>query len=182
MKTSHVLAIATLAACLPNPVHDRAVEALGPETTNGASGFHRAGQPCATCHGAFGPATSDFSVAGTIFAGAGPSLVGVEGATIELVDSRGTSPPVGKPVVTNCVGNFWVQRADWDPTLPVRVKVKKGDVEKTMDGVIGRAASCADCHQVHPASALTKVGPIIMFDGEDPAGRPKNCPVDPEPR
>ena len=168
-------------ACLPNPVHDRAVERLGPETANGPSGFHRAGQPCATCHQADGPADTDFSIAGTVFAST-TSLVGVDGATIQLVDSAGTSPPATKPIVTNCVGNFAILRSEWDPAFPVLVRVTKNGVTRTMNTSIGRAASCSDCHVTKPADPLTKVGPVTLFTGPDPAGPRKDCPVDPEAR
>ena len=179
--TRAVLACALLVlggACLPNPVHDRAVERLGPESANGPSGFHRAGQPCATCHQADGPATTDFSVAGTVFANT-TSLVGVDGATIQLVDAAGTSPPATKPVLTNCVGNFAVLRSEWDPTFPVLARVSKNGVTRTMNTSIGRAASCSDCHVTRPADPLTRVGAITLFAGADPAGPRKDCPVDP---
>lgn len=176
------LSLATLlvagAACLPNPVHDRAVDRLGPETANGPSGFHRAGQPCATCHQADGPADTDFSIAGTVFASES-SLVGVDGATVQLVDSAGTSPPASKPVLTNCVGNFAILRSDWDPAFPVLVRVTKNGMTRTMNTSIGRAASCSDCHVTRPADRLSKVGSVTLFEGADPAGAKKDCPVDP---
>jgi hypothetical protein len=168
-------------ACLPNPVHDRAVERLGPETPNGPSGFHRAGQPCATCHQADGPADTDFSVAGTVFAST-TSVVGVDGATILLVDSAGTSPPASKPVVTNCVGNFAILRSDWDPAFPVLVRVTKNGTTRTMNTSIGRAASCSDCHVTKPADPLSKVGPVTLFAAADPAAPKNECPVDPSIR
>jgi cytochrome c553 len=173
------LASGASGACLslPDPVHDHAVDRLGPEDPIGPGALHRAGQPCATCHGATGPATSDFSIAGTIFAGSG-ALVGVEGARIELVDATGASPPAG-PIVTNCVGNFWVERSAWDPIFPIRVTVTKGDTHRVMKSDIGRAASCADCHAAAVSDPLVKTGPVTMFETSDPADPSKSCPVSP---
>jgi hypothetical protein len=159
-------------------VHDRAVGRLGPEDPIGPGALHRAGQPCATCHAASGPAESDFSVAGTIFASPG-GLVGVEGARVELVDATGASPPAASPVVTNCVGNFWVKRATWDPVFPIRVTVTKGNTRREMKSDIGHSASCTDCHAIG-ANPLVKAGPVTMFPSGDPEGPPTGCAVDPD--
>jgi hypothetical protein len=168
-----------IGACAPDPVHERAVERLGEEHAGGPSAFHRAGQPCATCHNAKdGPASSDFSVAGTIF-DRRSALVGVDGATVEFVDSAGTSPV---PVGTNCTGNFWIPRSLWNPVLPiVTVRVSKNGVRREMKSLIGGTASCADCHQATiPLDPLTKIGPIFLFDeGGPPAAPTPSCPVDP---
>lgn len=167
-------------ACGPDPVHDDAVARLGEESAAGAGELHRAGQPCATCHNAKnGPASSDFSVAGTVFDKA-DALVGVDGAKVEIVDSAGTSPP---PIGTNCVGNFWIQRARWNPVLPiVSVRVSKNGVTREMKSPIGGAASCADCHSARLSAeeALRKAGPVFVFDEGAAAPAPSpNCPVDP---
>lgn len=171
--------IVAAGACLPDPVHDRAVERLGGESSAGTSRFHRAGQPCATCHNAKdGPAQSDYSAAGTIFASPS-SLVGVDGVTVELVDSAGTSPI---PVVTNCVGNFWFLRSQWNPVLPITsVRLRANGVIREMKSLIGGTPSCADCHEAKttPQDPLSKLGPIIMFDGAPPQGPAPICPVDP---
>ena len=170
----------TAGACGPDPVHEHAVAALGAESAAGPSAFHRAGQPCATCHNAKeGPAHSDFSVAGTVF-DKPSSLVGVDGASVVLVDSAGTSPG---PLGTNCVGNFWVARSRWNPVLPiVSVIVSKNGVKREMTSLIGGAASCADCHRpsLAPVDALTKLGPIFVFDEGAALPVPvAACPVDP---
>jgi cytochrome c553 len=174
------LVASTTTACLslPDPVHDRAVERLGAEDAIGAGALHRAGQPCATCHGAQGPARTDFSIAGTIF-DSPTSLVGVDGARVELVDAAGTSPPASSSLVTNCVGNFWVARAAWDPVFPVSVVVVKGDARRVMQSPIGRAASCADCHATTTSAPLTKVGAVTLFGGADPVGPSRACAVEP---
>lgn len=174
------LSVLASGACtpLPDPVHDQAVERLGAEPPIGPGALHRPGQPCGTCHGASGPAETDFSVAGTIFAGPG-SLVGVEGALVELIDAAGTSPPAASGVVTNCVGNFWVRRSSWNPVFPVRVVVSRGETHRPMNSEIGRAASCADCHAKAVADPFVQTGPVTLFASADPAGPPQKCPVDP---
>lgn len=174
------VAFGAAAACepLPDPVHDDAVARLGPEGPMGAGALHRPGQPCATCHGPAGPASSDFSVAGTVFAAPG-SLVGVEGARLELVDATGSSPPQATSLVTNCVGNFWVRHSTWDPIFPVRVVVVKGDTRRAMQSDIGHDASCAGCHAKAVSDPLAQLGPVWLFETADPAGPPRICPVDP---
>jgi len=121
-------------------------------------------------------------VAGTIFAGPN-SLVGVDGARIDLVDANKTSPPLATPIITNCVGNFFVRRSDWDPAFPLSVRVTKGGTSRTMSSQISRTSSCADCHkaQVPLVDPFSSLGPIYLFgpDG-DPAGKAKECDRDPD--
>jgi hypothetical protein len=174
-----VIAMFAGGACAPDPVHERAVEQLGTESAAGPSELHRAGQPCATCHNAKGPAQSDFSVGGTVF-DRRSSLVGLDGASVELIDSAGTSPV---PVGTNCVGNFWIPRSRWNPVLPiVSVRVSKGGFTREMKSLIGGTASCADCHQARVADPLTKIGAVFLFEENAPPVPAPACPVDPVPR
>lgn len=182
MRTPFVAVVVSIAACVvDDPVHERRVEELGGETMGGPSAFHRAGQPCTVCHRADGPAKSDFSMAGTIFAGK-DTLVGVENALVQLVDAKGTSPTF--PVTTNCVGNFFVSRAAWDPKFPVQVRITKGEATRPMKSAIHRAGSCAECHEAKspPSDALTKAPAVFLFDGEEPGGPSRACPVDPDVR
>jgi len=178
-RTLMIAAIIAAGACLPDPVHEHAVARLGDETPAGPSEFHRAGQPCATCHNAKdGPARSDFSAGGTIFATRSP-LIGVEGVVVELTDSAGTSPV---PVATNCAGNFWFLRSRWNPVLPiVSVRTTKNGVTREMKTLVGGAASCADCHEARatPNDPLSKLGPVVMFEDAAPASATPACPVDP---
>ena len=174
-------ALALVPGCTPDPVQHDAVKALGKESAGGPNEFHRAGQPCATCHQAGGDADTDFSVGGTIFAGP-DNLIGVEGARIDLVDANGTSPPIVKPVLTNCVGNFFVLRSDWDPAFPIAVRVTKGGVTRTMRSPIGRASSCADCHKAKlpPDDPLSSLPHVFLFSDVDPAGKAVSCAIDPD--
>jgi cytochrome c553 len=172
-----VLFALLLASCTPDPVHEKAVSALGDEAPGGPSAFHRPGQPCGTCHEAEGPAKSDFSVAGTIF-DSPTTRIGVEGARVELRDADGSMPP-GNAAVTNCAGNFFVRRSDWSPRFPITVKVTKGEVSRTMESPIGVTASCAACHSLKPSAPpgpISKLAPVYLFDGPDPEGRPEACP------
>ena len=183
-RTVAALAFALLAnvpACSGDPVLSDAIKALGKE--KGATNeTHRAGQPCALCHQAGGVASTDFSVAGTVFASP-DSLVGVEGARIDLVDANKTSPPLASPILTNCVGNFFVKRSDWDPAFPIAARITKGGVSRTMQSQISRAASCADCHKaaIPLPDPFSKVAHISLYgtDG-DPSGKSKTCDRDPD--
>jgi cytochrome c553 len=172
-----------LPTCTLDPVQRDAVNALGKETPGGAGEFHRSGQPCGVCHQAGGNADTDFSVAGTIFAGPN-NLIGVEGARVDLVDSAGTSPPLATPLLTNCVGNFYVKRSDWDPSFPVAVRISKAGSSRTMRSAVGRAASCADCHhaKIPLDDPFSEVPHVYLFDDQDPAGKAKVCPLDPDLR
>jgi hypothetical protein len=135
----------SVGAC--DPVVDDAIAALGPENPLVRRGpEHRPGQPCLLCHdGALGDPPA-FSVAGTIYE-TPSSTVGVQGATITLVDSSGSRRPyVTQP--TNDAGNFYVTPSEWTPTFPITTiavtSAKAGFA--TMKSSIGRSASCATCH------------------------------------
>jgi hypothetical protein len=129
-----------------DPVHQSAVEALGPENPGVPPGpNHRPGQPCTLCHGPEGPAETQFTLAGTVFAGPA-TATGVGGAQVLLVDADYSSPPPGS-VVTNCAGNFYLTSNLWDPAFPIRVAVVSGQAGAQMISHIGRAASCGQCHK-----------------------------------
>jgi hypothetical protein len=175
-----VLMVAAAASCSNDPVLDDAVDAQGNETSGVPKGeFHRAGQVCTACHVEGGPASdSAFTIAGTVFAQPGRE-VGVGAAEIRMTDSEGTKY-IAK---TNCVGNFFVKASEWDPHFPILVEVAKGNVRRSMKGVIGRATSCAECHTLgNPVpDPLSQVGHIYLDGGDEP-GLPNgadDCPVDP---
>jgi hypothetical protein len=173
--------VALLASCTSDPVYHDAVKALGKESPGGPSEFHRAGQPCGLCHQDGGDASTDFAIAGTIFAGEA-NLIGVEGARVDLVDANGTSPPLTKPVLTNCVGNFFVQRSDWNPAFPIAVRVTKGAVSRTMRSQVSRASSCADCHvaKLPLDDPFSQVTHVFLFADQDPQGKAVACAIDPD--
>ena len=174
---SSMLACATamLMASCGDPVHDVEVKALGPENAAVPPGeFHRAGQPCATCHAGLGPATKKFSIAGTVFNNDVTS-VGEDKVEVQLIDSLGFKPP-GK-ILTNCVGNFFLTSDVWDPAFPVLVQIRKGENFRMMGTHIGRERSCGKCH-TDPAS-YDSPGHIHIKSGEtmDPVAE---CPVSPD--
>jgi len=164
-----------------DPVQSDAVSALGNETSGVPKGeFHRAGQPCVTCHGEGGPASDvPFTVAGTVFAQP-KREVGVESAEVRMTDSDGTK----YTAKTNCVGNFFVKPEDWQPKFPILVEVAKNNLRRSMQSAIGREGSCAGCHTVDldPSDPLSQVDHIYLFASDEP-GSPEgsaDCPVDPK--
>jgi hypothetical protein len=160
------LAFTAAAAACAGRADDAAVSEQGSEVSGVPVGeFHRAGQPCTVCHTEGSRAAKvPFSVAGTIFAG--PSgTVGVDGAEVELTDSVASR----FTATTNCVGNFFVTPANWSPVFPIRVRVAKGNVVRTMAEPVQREGSCAACHVR-----------VRLFEADDPAGASKDCPVNPD--
>ena len=75
----------------------------------------------------------------------------MENAQIVLTDANQSSIVA----LTNAAGNFYLVRAQWDPTFPITVKIAVGDIGEGMHSEIGGSGSCADCHSdpVGPASA-----------------------------
>jgi mono/diheme cytochrome c family protein len=148
-----LLMLAAPVACM-DPVHDDAVKALGPEAPGVPEGpLHRPGQPCVTCHGGEGPADAEFSLAGTVYllqyqAVAAPNVKVV----IEDIDG------VGGTVTTNQAGSFWVNADQWRPKYPLELSVRYGNLTTSMNGNVGRAGSCADCHQLK-AGSMSGAGP-----------------------
>ena len=142
-----------------DPVHQSAVDALGPEDPAVPPGpSHRPGQPCTLCHGIEGPARVPFTLAGTVFSGP-DGKTGVGGAQVLLVDSVHSSPPAGA-IVTNCAGNFFVTQDVWDPEFPIRVALASGAFSAGMISHIGRAGSCGTCHV--GMQSLDSPGPVYL--------------------
>jgi len=140
-----LLALA-LSAC-GDPAHEDAVSALGSEAPGVPAGpLHRPGQPCTVCHGGKGPGNMDFRLAGTLYKYPG-SPEPLANAIVRFWDAHGRTAFTG----TNCAGNFWLQKTDWDPEWPVFTSVEFGGVRVDMDTPIFRAGSCATCHR-EPAS------------------------------
>jgi hypothetical protein len=168
------------AAACSDPVTSGALNALpGENPTVPVGEFHRAGQPCVDCHNPSGPASADdFSLAGTIFAQP-QNAVGVDQATVAFTDSASSS----FTVTTNCVGNFFVKKSDWDPEFPIFARVFKNGLSRTMQGQIGRERSCANCHSdPDPSSPLyfSNVGHIYLYEsGDNPPPPSSDCPVSP---
>ena len=197
MRAGHValtlslLAVAAVPACTFDPVHQNLVDQLGPEAAGIPKGeFHRAGQPCVVCHGSEGPANEKFSIAGTIFYGPNTTGIGLMGAgnvTVYIEDDNGQTVPV----LTNCVGNFWIKQSDFQPAFPVQVSIAGPNNMpfQKMITQIGREASCGMCHQVQSGLSTQpnqvvnyyQTPGVIYLTGDDPKyqGDPTTCATSP---
>ena len=159
------LVLGALVGCA-DPVREAYVDALGPEDPAvPQSDIHRPGQPCLLCHGPFGGVEPDMAVAGTIYAYSfdandpDAEPIPVEDVIIEISDSFGNSPP--EPPRTNCAGNFYIEKEDWNPSSPLRVAIRypvPGDPDGarvSMGTRISRDGSCAGCHTNKPPNQGT---------------------------
>jgi len=176
------------AACNSDPVHTDAVNALGPEVQGIPKGeYHRSGQACVTCHGSEGPASTQFTVAGTVFYGPANNgvPVGVGNATVTLEDDSQSQ----FTVTTNCVGNFFVKPGDWPghPLFPLLVtiggKPEATQITQSMISHVGRDGSCADCHQYPTDQNYYQTPGIVHLVGTDDPNYQgdQTCPVNPVP-
>ncbi len=138
---------ATSLACV-DETHDAQVAALGGEAPGVSPGpDHRPGQPCVLCHGEAGPASTVFSVAGTVYAVQGQKAPAV-GANVNIEDIDGHTATF----TTNAAGNFYVTQSEWSPTYPTTVNVVQGqDIPQMMISHVGRNGSCASCHTDPPS-------------------------------
>ncbi|CAN5923943.1 hypothetical protein BH11MYX4_BH11MYX4_31880 [soil metagenome] len=154
-----LIALASV-SCL-DPVHSDAVAALGGEKNGESPGpFHRAGQPCLTCHSGQGPGSPEFSVAGTIYA-TRTGTDGLAGVQVTLLDANGSS----HVAQTNRVGNFYVVKTDWDPAYPLFVRLDLDGKKKVMKTRIGGQGACAFCHNgPRPGGNGTKMSPVFFED------------------
>jgi hypothetical protein len=160
-----VLAMGASVASCADATHDEQVQALGGEASGVAAGpEHRPGQPCLVCHGGEGPASSSFSVAGTVYALFKESAPAV-GAKVQIEDITGAvflSP-------TNAAGNFYVSASQWQPAYPIQMQVSLMAASNQMLTHVGREGSCATCHQATPGPASP--GPVyVATDSEQLAG------------
>ncbi len=139
-----------LGACHPDPVHADAVKAAGPEDPGVPTGpLHRPGQRCLVCHGGNGPASMVMSFAGTIYKN-GNKTQPLANAIVSIADSKGHIVKTG----TNCAGNFFIQRTQFDPVWPAWVKVTFGGSTATMTTPMFRSGSCNGCHH-DPAGQMS---------------------------
>lgn len=167
------VALASIASsCNLDPAHKQAVDALGEEKSDlypVESAYHRPGEPCGLCHSDKGPAESVFALGGTVFWGPDDYAARVDNAYVRVVDARGAR----RCFVTNCNGNFFVRKGDFDRlTFPILVAVeravKPGVDENTlvlrrMNSHIGREGACATCH-IQGLRDFASPGQIRMFN------------------
>ncbi|MGH7272307.1 MAG: hypothetical protein ACREJ3_17905 [Polyangiaceae bacterium] len=136
-----VSAIVVSLACV-DATHDEQVAALGPEDPGVPTGpTHRPGQPCLVCHGSSGPASQQFSVAGTVVAVRSQSAP-APGVTVQIEDINDSI----FTATTNSAGNFYVPFDQWQPTYPTQMQVSRGALSQQMNTHVGRDGSCAGCH------------------------------------
>jgi mono/diheme cytochrome c family protein len=155
------LALSVVAAC-GDPVHDRAVEALGPEKPGVPKGpLHRAGQPCLTCHGGDGPGSPEMEFGGTAYAFEGDPAPAA-GAAVRLLDANNRT----YDVTANCAGNFWVPKGAFGGTFPMTAAVSVGGLSRVMTTQMHREGACADCH-TDPAGVGTPGQLWVLPAGRD---------------
>jgi hypothetical protein len=148
MQPGIVIAAALLVASCADPVHDRAVDALGPEARGVPPGpKHRPGQPCLVCHGGDGPSSLVMSFAGTVYQHQS-STDPAEGAIVRVLDAaqRTYETP------SNSAGNFWIPEGRFKATFPVSAAVTLGTYSRVMRTTMRLDGSCNGCH-VDPQSA-----------------------------
>lgn len=141
-KAAVLVVALTAISCLPDPIHVQDVDALGGEAPGVPPGpLHRPGQPCGACHGPDGPATTQFTLAGTVYQSPGrPDPL--TNATVRFIDWTGAQ----FATTTNCAGNFFVSGKDFNPTWPVWTKVQALGQTAEMISAAFRETSCNNCH------------------------------------
>lgn len=138
-------------------------DALGPDPGGYESGpLHRAGFPCTRCHGdAWWQEDPVFELAGTVYR-TSDDRRGLSGAEVIVEDAAGRELVAR----TNRTGNFFFVREGSAPSqrgegrfqipfaleYPLRVRVRAGESEQAMRGLIWREQSCAACHSGEPGA------------------------------
>lgn len=142
MRHSLLTCAVVLLGC-SDPVHEREVEALGPETTGVEQGpLHRPGQPCGVCHGEQGHARPLFSLSGTVYRhsrGDEPEAR----LRVRVLDAQGSQ----WSFVPNDAGNFYATADDFAPVYPLWIKLERGEQVVEMRSAIARESSCGACHR-----------------------------------
>ena len=170
MKHHVILLVLGLDACGGDPVHDKLVASLGPETTSPGP-THRPGEPCLACHDGTGPASTKLAMGGTIYLQQGKPDP-LAGAEVDLLDLAGN---VVCTTTTNSAGNFyWAANACAVP-MPAKAKISRMTSDPMAPDVaemvtrIGRQTSCATCHQGDMLGP-TNVEKIYLLTSDQPTG------------
>lgn len=163
MRTrSLVVVVLAIAVACVDETHDEQLQSLGGEAPGVPPGpLHRPGQPCLICHGNQGPASTRFTVAGTVYAVQGQPAPAV-GAQVVMEDINGTY----FTSTTNQAGNFYITPSDWVPTYPTQMSVSQGKTSQQMLTHVGRDGSCAGCHLDPPG--LRSPGPVYVVAASPP--------------
>jgi hypothetical protein len=168
--------VAAFSGCGYDPIPQAVIDGLPEEDKAGPSATHRGGQPCLSCHSAYGEALPQLVIGGTVFkedtvTGA---LLPAAGIKVIVYDSTGDS----RVACSNSAGNFFIEKDNWDAiTFPLKSFV--GSAPRRMQSIIGREGSCANCHKLpsadRPGTGVGRDTPgvIIVEDGEE---SPELCP------
>lgn len=163
MQSALAVILGVLAVACADPVHDRSVEALGPETAGVPHGpNHRPGQPCLTCHGGDGPANLEMSFGGTVYAhqtGRAPAahvVVRIVDADLRTYETE-----------TNAAGNFWVPTRAFEPRFPVSAAVTLGQYSRVMRTAMRLDGSCNGCHALGEANSGSPGYVWVLPDSAD---------------
>ena len=129
-------------SCRYDPVPQDNIAELGEEQGE-PSATHRPGQPCVLCHSTYEGAKPLMAIGGTIYyQNSGGQILPAENVLVRITDSQNTE----RKACTNEVGNFWVERDNWqDITYPLEVRAGG----RRMQSIVGREGSCAACHTLH---------------------------------
>lgn len=180
-RTPLVVPFVLMAACLGTSPEEELAASLGPDydlrgddDDDEGSETHRYGQPCLVCHGErLRRGGEVFAVAGTVYLRA-TDPVGVQGATVSVVDDAGRAFTVR----SNRSGNFMVKvdrgrdaprdRGDgevaipWEPLFPLETSVSLDGTEQVMETLVHREGSCAGCHDLD--AGASSVGRIYVLE------------------
>jgi len=149
-----------MSAGCPDPVADDLEADQGPEAPGVPEGpLHRAGQRCLACHREGGP-SPPFAFAGTVVRRE-RELTPAEGVTVNVRDSRGEE----RTAVTNSVGNFYLEEAQWKPVFPVKADLQFRGRHILMNTQILREGSCNACHK---GQGGPNTMPLIYLDAVTP--------------
>ena len=164
-----VLALAAGPAC-GDPVQDKAIAALGPESDDVERGpLHRPGQPCLDCHDGSHD-SANFSVAGTLFRDPEHALP-VANVDVELIDSAQRT----FTTQSNCAGNFFVTPDDFAPHFPLWVTLRRGDAPPNdMGSPMHKNGNCNACHSDPPSPSSAGIV-WVEFDPTTAATIPVGC-------
>jgi hypothetical protein len=120
------------------------------------------------CHDGNGPGTMVFSFAGTVYKYEETNEP-LANAIVRLADAKNHQHVTG----TNCAGNFFVQKTDFDPIYPVWVRLDFGEFPTEMTSPIYREGSCAACHS-DPPTPISAGHVFLVNQGVDLPGG--SCP------
>jgi len=181
MKDLITIGIALLLVSCADPVRDKIIDDLGEENPAVPPGeYHRPGQPCLACHTNYRGDEPIMSLGGTVYVRkADGEFFAAGGVTVRVIDSEGQI----RETVTNCIGNFYVSKEEWDPAFPLQALLSGPSATdpntiiglRNMESRIARDGSCAGCHTNPPSPSSP--GVVFIDDGTGDFAPPgAECP------